>query len=147
MNTTSDTSSKIHPGANVPPTPSPTNPATRPTMTPGSVYPQAEHFAQPNPARSNQAVMVGGIAVGVGLLVVGLGFFLGGSSGSSPASANAVPATNYFTEQQKLMREAMDMAKEAQQLQRERMDNLRREMEMEREGAAEADGSFPAHGE
>jgi hypothetical protein len=119
-------------------------------MTPGSVYPQAEHFAQPNPAQSNQAVMVGGIAVGVGLLVVGLGFFLGGSSGSSPASANAVPAapaTNYFTEQQKLMREAMDMAKEAQQLQRERMDNLRREMEMEREGAAEAAGSFSTHGE
>ncbi|MGQ0629241.1 MAG: hypothetical protein ACT4PL_14210 [Phycisphaerales bacterium] len=50
------------------------------------------------------------------------------TGGETPRAAEAAPMVNMMSEQQAMMREALDMARQAQQLQRERLDMMREQM-------------------
>ncbi len=117
-----------------PPEPTPSHPGRAPAMS----TPQFEEFAPPKTGGSTRLVL--GLA-GAALALAAIGlvrsyFFPGKPSG--PAAATAAPAPTFFTTQQQMMREALDMAKEARQMQREHMETMRRAME-----ESYGEGSFP----
>ena len=109
----------------------PTSPSARPgsSPTPGSFaqWPDEAPSTQPN---NSKAILIGAVIVAGALFAIG--FMTRG--GAQPAQANAAPVQNYFTEQQKMMREAMDMARHAQQAHREHMDLMRQQMAESMEG-------------
>ncbi len=70
--------------------------------------------------------------VGIGicsLALVGFGVFKS-LTATPEASAPKPQVESIWSQQQQVMRDAMDMAREAQQLQREHMEQMRREIEM-----------------
>lgn len=112
--------------------------STRPPMGPPNMTGKRELepiYQSPEDPPSNKGVMIGVAACGAALLLFGLGIVIRGSGTTpTPAAQADAPAENFFTEQQKVMREAVDMAREAQKMQRERMELLRRQMQEDQEG-------------
>jgi hypothetical protein len=129
------------PSPNLPSQQSPSRPGhPQPPLAPPSLSgkreldPSYEALPEPSP---NKGMLIGVAACGVALLMFGLGMIWRGSgtsTPSTPAAQAAAPGGNFFTEQQKLMREAVDMAREAQQMQKDRMDLLRKQVEASHEG-------------
>jgi hypothetical protein len=97
--------------------------------------PQPIEWGQPpeGPGGTNKTLM---IVAGAALVIAAVGMV---RSMMSPKEASAEPvaaAPTYFSEQAKMMREAMTMAKEAQAMQREHMQMVQDQMRMCEEGYA-----------
>lgn len=85
---------------------------------------------EPPPSQGPSKLVIG-IAI-AGLSLAGLGIAKSIFFPSKDKPKPKVQATGgYFSEQQKLMREAIDMAKEAQHMQKMHMEEMRRAMEEE----------------
>ena len=104
-----------------------TDTATPATPTARTQSPTAGSFSSwtddPAPVQPNnsKAILFGAIIVAGALFAIG--FLTRGTA--QPAQATAAPVGNYFTEQQQMMREAMDMAREAREAHREHMQMMR----------------------
>ncbi len=109
-------------------TPAPArSPSPNPT-SPTSMY-ESTGDAVPPSTGSASAIIFG--CMGLAALVIAVGIWKMMSSSGSPQPAQAM--VNPWVEQQKIMREALDMAKEAQQMQRQHLQQMQEEM-MEAEG-------------
>lgn len=75
---------------------------------------------------SNRGLLIG---VGVGVLLIGFGVFRA-VTGKDEVRARAPSSgvSGYLSEQQRLMRDAIEMARSAQELQRQHMERMRRDM-------------------
>lgn len=89
-------------------------------------------WAEAEPARGGRNTVVMVVA-GAALLVAVGGMVKSMMSPKAEAPVAAGAAPTYFSEQARMMREAMNMAREAQSMQRERMEMMRQEMTMQEE--------------
>lgn len=86
---------------------------------------------------SNKGLLIG---IGVGVLLIGLGLVRSLTSDEKPAAREPSVVGGYLSEQQRLMRDAIDTARAAQELQREHMRRMREEMMSAEFGYAEMGG-------
>ncbi|CAG0978321.1 hypothetical protein PHYC_01625 [Phycisphaerales bacterium] len=101
---------------------------------PGAIIPDLSESPD-TPKSGGNGRLIAGVVAGAGAAVVLTALVMrGGSQPQGAVAAVPAPTTNFFTEQQKFMREAMDMAREAQAMQRERMELMEREIRAAEEG-------------
>lgn len=96
-----------------------------------------EPIAIEAPPRSNRGLTIG---IGVGVLLIGFGVIRSMTSENKPSAREPSVVGGYLSEQQRLMRDAIDTARAAQELQREHMRRMREEMMSAEFGYAEMGG-------
>lgn len=99
--------------------------------------------APPPPVDNSRAIYTLAAAVGAATLLIVVGLIISSVGESSPEPA---PMTTTLSEQHKMMREAVQVAKDANELQRERAELMRREAERG-EKVSPPDGEKRAEGE
>lgn len=107
--------------------PSQTSQTTQPSGPPDlgrPIHRQFEPIEPATPEGPSKALIA---LAGVGVLLVGFGVFRSLTAKPQP-KVERPPVRTVWSEQQQLMRDAIETARQAQQLQREHMEQMRREM-------------------